>query len=212
MGADKRSLLKAIKRVDEGLDQSANNSVSAAETTTSTEVPEINDEESGEEDEDFEQDMDIMSSNWEYPVVVPEGAKPGCVITVPLPGDEVAYAPVGEEHGVGDVIKVPMSSQTISACVADAVKAINCSTPHDHSQAAASTTIPAPINMVHPIKGAQFIPGVGSQYAAEKGRERFAFDAFLALREVTALSMDLPPMEGWMLKRGDKMAKGSMNR
>ena len=34
---------------------------------------------------------------------------------------------------------------------------------------------------------------------------------FLSLREAASMRAKLPALEGWMLKRGNKMAKGSMN-
>jgi hypothetical protein len=61
------------------------------------------------------------------------------------------------------------------------------------------------------IAGATDEPGVGAAYAAIKGRQRFALNAFLALREASALASDLPPMEGWILKRGDAMSIGYLN-
>ena len=42
-------------------------------------------------------------------------------------------------------------------------------------------------------------------------KSSFCANMFLSLREAASMRAKLPALEGWMLKRGNKMAKGSMN-
>ncbi len=57
-----------------------------------------------------------------------------------------------------------------------------------------------------------FVAGPGVSYVKTQARQRFCLNSFLALREAVALKTARPPLEGWMLKRGDSMSLGYLNR
>ena len=62
-------------------------------------------------------------SKWMYPVVVPENAVEGTVLTIPLSGGESAYCPVPAGKEPGSIMHIPMTEVAITACVKDAAAA-----------------------------------------------------------------------------------------
>jgi hypothetical protein len=186
-----------------------------------------------EEDDDDDSDEDCderENTKWQFPVQIPAGAYPATILSVPLPGGELNFVKVEEHQRAGDVVHVPMNDIVVNACVKQAVQA--AANGHTISSAArfdgaaagsggggggggvatdASSSGSASL-LLPPLKGAPpYERGMGAEYASMKGRQRFCLNAFLALREAASLASDLPPMEGWMLKRGDAMSIGYLN-
>jgi hypothetical protein len=156
------------------------------------------------EDEDFSDEEEEFdeSDAWLFPATVPSGACPGTVLTVPMPGGVEVYASVPEGAYPGTVFGVPVPETAINAAVQLAVaKAAGVLPP-----------VEPETNFSHLEQfERQEVPGPGAAYMEAKGRQRFCVNSFLALREAAALKGKLPPLEGWMLKRGDTMAVGFLN-
>jgi hypothetical protein len=169
------------------------------------------------DDDDSDDEDENGAQQWFYPVTIPDGATPGTVLTVPMPGGEVGFAPVGEGDGPGGVLKVPMTGVAVAACVKQAVKDAADGTaratelPPDMEGAGGGGSQGGVSYKVSTIENAPNEPGLGAVYAAVKGRQQFCLNAFLALREASVLACDLPPMQGYMLKRGDAMSVGYLN-
>ena len=53
--------------------------------------------------------------------------------------------------------------------------------------------------------------GAGTRYVEAKAAQQHGVSTFVALREAAALKAALPPLQGWMLKRGDNYSVGFMN-
>ena len=174
---------------------------------------------------------DDDASKWLYPVIVPEGAVPDIVLTIPLPGNEIAYCPVLEGKNPGDTMFVPMTEVSVSACLkAASVAAANASGASSVSSSAAvdegletssdsGGMFASMMGMfskandedVYQPKKTSLKPGPGADYCAMRGRKFFCTDVFSCLREAASRAAELPPLEGWMLKRGNKMASGNLN-
>jgi hypothetical protein len=157
------------------------------------------------DEDDEDSDSDNESDVWLYPATVPRGAKVGSVLTVPLPGGQVAFAPVPAAAGAPSgatpaTVFVPMPPEAVQAAVTLATAAA-AAPPSDEAAASAAAS---------PTDG-RYVAGAGAAYVASKGRQRFCLNTFLALREAASLKADLPPLEGWMLKRGDAMSLGYLN-
>mmetsp|Transcript_9810 Transcript_9810/g.11903 ORF Transcript_9810/g.11903 Transcript_9810/m.11903 type:complete len:1045 (+) Transcript_9810:1413-4547(+) len=205
MGVDKRSVSQNVKRLKMERLKTAG---AGGGGGGGGGVENVDDVESDEEDEDEEATL----SPWHYPVHVPEGASPGTILTIPLPGGEVGYAPVEDDNAPGTVVKVPMTAAAVAGCVKQAVEDASSGNAARATEMPAETMTSLPSSRrVSCIEGAPDEPGIGAVYAAIKGRQRFSLNAFLALREASALATDLPKMEGYMLKRGDAMSMGYLN-
>jgi hypothetical protein len=167
---------------------------------------------------------DNDASKWKYPVIVPEEAVPGTVLTVPLPGNEIVYYPCEEDDKPGATVFVPMSEVSVGACLkAASVAAANASSTASEEvpkNSGASGSIfesmlgmfsKANVEDVYEPKKPPVKPGPGADYCTTRGRKFFCTDVFSCLREAAFRASDLPPLEGWMLKRGNKMASGNLN-
>ena len=189
------------------------------------------DNEGGDDEEDGSGGGDLANdddaSKWMYPVIVPEGAVPETVLTVPMPGNETAYCPVPEGKKPGDTIYIPMSEVSVSASLkaasVAAAEAGGVAVKSEGEEGAEggggggmfssmlsmfSKTNMEPV--YEPVKPKVEL-GPGAEYCANRGRKFFCTNVFSCLREAAFRGSDLPPLEGWMLKRGNKMASGSMN-
>ena len=176
-------------------------------------------------------------SKWMYPVVVPDGAVAGTVLTVPMPGNEIAYAPVTGDKKPGDTIFLPMSEVSVRATIKTAslaaagakslaadeedARRLTSDTRRTSSVAPrapsmlgsflrSSSMSAMEVDTYKPVKPL-VQPGPGALYCEKRGRNFFCSNMFLSLREAASRVADLPPLEGWMLKRGNKIAKGSLN-
>lgn len=167
---------------------------------------------------------DDDASKWMYPVLVPVGAIPETVLTVPMPGNETAYCPVPEGKKPGDTIFIPMSevsvSATLKAASEAAAHASGVAVEASAEEATASGSMfgsmlrmfsKTKLDDTYEPKRPPVEAGPGAEYCASRGRKFFCTNVFSCLREAAFMGSDLPPLEGWMLKRGNKMASGSMN-
>jgi len=163
------------------------------------------------DEDDPDSDSDNEDDAWFFPATVPAGAKEGSMLSVPMPGNQIAFAPV-ENHDVpGSVKYVPMPPEAFSGAISMALGAA-AGTPSQAGEAAAPTT--AAVASAGPSSETsieRYVAGPGATYMANKGRQEFCLNTFLALREAATLKADLPPLEGWMLKRGDAMNVGILN-
>ena len=186
----------AILKMRAEQDADANAMAKRAKNATATE---------GDEGEDESDDENEEIDHWAYPVTVPEGALPGTPLSVPLPGDQVVYTRVPENKKAGDLFTVPMPMVSIAEAVRAAASAASGPEPSVEIQPAESKDeASTQLKRLTP-------EGAGATYLKERGRQEFCVNSFLALRSAIALNQQLPPLECWMLKRGDYFAKGSMN-
>jgi len=160
------------------------------------------------DEDDEDSDSDNEDDAWFFPATVPAGAKEGSIISVPLPGNQVGFAPVDNKNVSGSELWVPMPPEAVDGAMTMAVAAAAVS-PALSSKAAATTSMTVAAAATDTIVG--YVAGPGAAYVANKGRQEFCLNTFLALREAATLKADLPPLEGWMLKRGDAFSIGNLN-
>jgi len=163
------------------------------------------------DEDDEDSDSDNEDDAWFFPATVPLGAKEGSVISVPLPGNQVAYAPVEKTNSApGSTVWVPMPPEAIGAAINMAMAAAaETSTTKTEEAPAATAAVASAEAPGDALDG--YVAGPGAAYIATKGRQEFCLNTFLAMREAATLKADLPPLEGWMLKRGDAMNVGYLN-
>ena len=192
-------------------------------------------DEVSDDDEQADEGGEGGGEGWNYPVAVPEGASPGTVITVPLPGNQVAYATVPE--GAGGEVTVPMNREAVAGAIRAASLAAAAEPLAEGSGGLAEAIGEAVGDALEAaqdaaVGAAKFLtsgflqfgddddedaplkaiaPGPGAAYCAAKGREWFCLNTFTALREAASLKAGLPPLSGWMLKRGSRMTLGRFN-
>jgi hypothetical protein len=162
---------------------------------------------------------------WLCPILPPEAAVVGTVLTVPLPGEVELHVAVPEGWQQGDTFAIEVPPLTCKAAVKAAVQDAagfqeeETEGEPDVAQAALGISkgelVGLALNQGAASRRKQEsraqVPGPASAYLSQKGRAQFALDAFLELREVLSLKIDLPPLEGWMLKRGDAYTVGYLN-
>ena len=156
-----------------------------------------------DEDDDGAQEAALQStdkSKWLYPVVVPEHAAEGTILTVPLPGGETAYVPVPSNQEPGSEIYVPMTEVSISASVKQAASAAAAA----QTSMEDSSPLPAPpseagnedvessASMMGKLsmfsrksesvmrERPEIVKGPGTTYVENKGREYFCSNVSLS--------------------------------
>ena len=180
------------------------------------------------EDEDSDEDEN-EDDLWWCPILPPPAATVGTVLTVPLPGEVELHVavPEGWEQGETFPIQVPplACKAAMKAAVLDASgfqeedeKASDGAAPDVAKEALGisqgeimSLALNQGAASRRKQESREQIPGPATEYLTQKGRAQFALDAFLQVREVLSLQQDLPPLEGWMLKRGDALTIGYLN-
>jgi len=161
------------------------------------------------DEDDQDSDSDNEDDVWHFPATVPLGAQEGSVISVPLPGNQVAFVPVENNNAPGSEVCVPMPPEAVGAAMTMA-RAAAAVSPASPSKAVAVTATKAQ-SAATSNSMIGYVPGPGAAYIANKGRQEFCLNTFLAMREAATLKADLLPLEGWMLKRGDAVNVGYLN-
>ena len=150
-----------------------------------------------DEDDDGAQEAALQStdkSKWLYPVVVPEHAAEGTILTVPLPGGETAYVPVPSNKEPGSEIYVPMTEVSVSASVKQASAAAAAQTSMEDAppSEAGNEDIKSSVSMMGKMsifsrksevvmrERPEIVKGPGATYVENKGREYFCSNVSLS--------------------------------